>query len=52
MKSRSWRGGDAVRLGQPENIDQLLARMPDDMRAEDRIGLLVDDHLRPGLVSA
>ena len=23
--------------------------MPDDMGAEDRIGLLIDDHLRPGL---
>ena len=40
-------GCDAEAHRQSENIHELLARMPDEMRAENVVGRLIDDHLRP-----
>jgi len=39
--------GDAVLDRQPEDVDQFFTGMPEQMRAEDAICLLVDQHFRP-----
>ena len=38
----------AVADRQREHVDQLLAGMPENLRAEDPVARLVDDDLRPG----
>src|SRR5665213_1810145 len=40
-------GGDAKAHRQSENVDQLLAGVSDEMRAENAIGRPVDDNFRP-----
>ena len=39
---------DPVLHGEPENIDQLLAGVADEMGADDGVASLIDDDLRPG----
>ncbi len=40
--------GDAVAHGEGEDVDQVLAAVADDVRAEDAAGGAFADHLRPG----
>src|SRR6266446_4723676 len=40
-------GGDAKAHCKPEDVDELLAGMPNEMRAEDAVGCLIDDDFRP-----
>src|SRR5262252_6749172 len=37
-------GGDSVFHRQPEEVDQLLAGVAEEVRADDAVGLLVDQH--------
>ena len=39
--------GDAVLDRQREDVDQLIASMPEKVRADDAIRLFVDQHFRP-----
>jgi len=38
-------GGYAVLHRQPKDVDQLLTGVPEEVRADDSIGLFVDQHL-------
>src|SRR4029077_15391254 len=42
-------GGDAMLLGEAEDVDQLLGRVPDHMGSNNLVARLVHDHFGPGL---
>src|SRR5262249_5260366 len=41
-------GGDSESDGEREQVNELFARMADEVSAEDSIGFFVDNHLGPG----